>query len=446
MRSRLLLVLCLGIGSLVLLMGLTGLGVMRQAGQMTQRFEMAQRSYLEAEDLLRDIPAEIHLAGILVRDYLLDPSPAAAPEYKARLIEHQRLIEGRLNKLAGGPAVEEAQALRKLRDEVKAYLDSLDPMLAWSQGEKAYLGHAFVRQNVIPRRDSVIAIASELNALNLRNLQSGQDRAKKDQARLMTFLKWMLWGALALGLVVAAVTIGWAARLERRAEEERERAERAETEQRRLARQIVKAQEQERKFLSLELHDAIGQTLSAVGMELGNLEKLRDGPASRFQALMDEIKKLNTGAVRAVKDLAAGLRPATLDELGLGPALRAHAREFSRRGGVPVDVRIDGELTELPEDHRTCVFRIVQEALANCAKHSRARTVRIAVYGRRDLVRLTIQDDGEGFDTQAPRRGLGLVGIQERVRDLGGRATIGSQPGAGTVLEIELPVAVEAVA
>jgi signal transduction histidine kinase len=129
-----------------------------------------------------------------------------------------------------------------------------------------------------------------------------------------------------------------------------------------------------------------------------------------------------------------------LDELGLGPALRWQGREFFRRSGVPVAVQIDGDLEGLPETHRTCIYRVVQEALTNCARHAQAKNIRISAYGRRDRVHLSIQDDGVGFDPRAASsRGLGLIGIEERVRELDGKVTVISQPHKGTILEVEVP-------
>jgi signal transduction histidine kinase len=130
-----------------------------------------------------------------------------------------------------------------------------------------------------------------------------------------------------------------------------------------------------------------------------------------------------------------------LDELGLGPALRWQGREFSRRSGVPVVVQIDGDLEGLPEAHRTAVYRIVQETLTNCARHAHAKNIRISAYGRPDWVSLSIQDDGIGFDPEgATTRGLGLIGIQERVRELEGQVTITSQHEKGTMVEVKVPV------
>src|SRR5262245_2860651 len=182
----------------------------------------------------------------------------------------------------------------------------------------AAFGSAFIRHQVIPKRDAVMQLSTQLDEVNLNSLRIAQQKTRASRAALMSFVTATLAVARGLSLLMATVTISRVYLLEQRAEKERQRAEDAEDEQRRLARKIVQTQEQERKFLSLELHDAIGQMLTAVGLELGNLEALRGGPVERFRERLEEIKRLNSGTVRAVRDLAAGLRPATLDELGLG--------------------------------------------------------------------------------------------------------------------------------
>ena len=141
-----------------------------------------------------------------------------------------------------------------------------------------------------------------------------------------------------------------------------------------------------------------------------------------------------------------------LDDLGLGPALQSQAREFSRRTGVPVSVALDDLQVELPEAHRTCIYRVVQEALTNCARHARAQSIRVVLHAEANQLSLTIQDDGRGLATPLFRGppclcfGLGLVGIEERVRELAGSFDIQSQPGKGTLLKISIPIPAEAMA
>ena len=147
-----------------------------------------------------------------------------------------------------------------------------------------------------------------------------------------------------------------------------------------------------------------------------------------------------------MRNLAAGLRPSILDDLGLGPALEWQAREFSRRTGIPVEVQRSGLLPELPDRHRTCLYRVVQEALTNCARHAEAHEIRIALETEADHLSLTVQDDGRGLGGQAPldhangATGLGLMGIEERVRELGGTLAIRSQAGKGTLLNASIPL------
>jgi signal transduction histidine kinase len=229
-----------------------------------------------------------------------------------------------------------------------------------------------------------------------------------------------------------------------RGQQQRARIQEAEQELRQLSRRLVMAQEEERKALSRELHDEVGQMLTALNMQVGALESARHGSPEKFHSLLEDIRQQNAHTLRAVRHLAMGLRPSMLDDLGLAPALEWQGREFSRRMGVPVTVQIDGELEHLPDPQRTCIYRVVQEALTNCARHAKARTVRVSVHGSPNLITVTIQDDGIGFepDLRMPGR-LGLLGIQERVKELDGSVHIASQPKQGTVVKVEVPVPVQ---
>jgi signal transduction histidine kinase len=440
MKSSNWLVLLIGFGTLMLLIGLLGFGAMRRGQALHDTTVTTHDAYLQTDILLREIPADLYLGGTLMRDYLLDPSDLRAPAYREQLQDRQSSVERRINILAQRLSGKEQARLEQLRAGLNSYWSSMDPVLDWSPEEKLQLSRSFLRDQVIPRRDAVVALAREISDINTANLRAEQQRLRESQQLFQGFLKRTLAFALTLGLIVAVISMARVISLEHRSDQQRGRAERAEAELRRLSRRLVKTQEEERKYLSRELHDAVGQMLSAMTMELGNLEASIDSP-SKLRARLDEARSLNAETIRGVRDLATGLRPAMLDELGLGPALRWQGREFSRRSGVPVTVQIDGDLEGLPETHRTCIYRVVQEALTNCARHARAKTIRISIYGRHDWIQLSIQDDGVGFDPgQGRSRGLGLIGIQERVHELEGKVTIMSQPEKGTILEVEVPV------
>ncbi len=445
MRSRSWLALSIGFGTLILLIGLLGFGAMRRAQALHNATVAAHDAYLQTDAVLREIPVDLYLGGVLIRDYLLDPSHIMAPAYREQLRTKRSSIQQRLDLLAQRPG--EPVRLRQLRSELREYWKLMDPILNWSPPEKAALSRVFLNQQVLPRREAVMALAREIGEINSANLRKEQQRLQGSQELFQSFLRGTVYLALSIGLLVALISGARVAFLERRSEQQRGRAERAEEEMRRLSRNLVRTQEEERKSLSRELHDAIGQQLSAMTMELGNLESLIESTPEKLREQLNEARNLNAETLREVRALAMGLRPAMLDELGLGPALRWQGREFSRRSGVPVTVQIDGDLDGLPETHRTCVYRIVQETLTNCARHAQAKSIRISLYGRNDRINLSVQDDGAGFDQDgATARGLGLIGIQERVRELEGKVMVTSHPDKGTIVEVEVPVGVGGIA
>jgi signal transduction histidine kinase len=206
-----------------------------------------------------------------------------------------------------------------------------------------------------------------------------------------------------------------------------------------LSARLVQAQEEERRVLSRELHDEVGQALSAVLVELRNLSA-ESAIRSEGQSLghVETVKGLVENSVRVVRNMALLLRPSMLDDLGLVPALRWQAREVAKRTSMEVSVAAELTSDDLPDEYKTCIYRVVQEALHNCSGHARAKRVQIRVQQQLSRLALSIQDDGLGFDVRQTK-GLGLLGIEERVARLGGKCEIHSAPGRGTIVAIELP-------
>ncbi len=439
MKSRSAYILAAGFGTLIVLIAVLGFGAIRRARAIYTEMETTQQTYLEAEAFRRDIAADMYLADILVRDYLLDPSPRGAPLHRQQLLEIRNSLQERMDMLALRMGEGERHGLPRLQTEVQAYWDSLDPIFEWTAQDKAAKSWSFLRHKVLPRRQAVMDLAREVAKLNKENLDRERQRIRQSQEVLHSFLLKMMGFALILGTAVALITTYRVTLLERRHDEQTHRIEEAENNLRRLSRRLVQAQEVERKSLSRELHDEVGQMMTALGIELANLQALRGSDDDAFSDRVEEAKRLNTGAMRAIRDLAMGLRPSMLDDLGLAPALEFQGREFSRHTGVPATVTVAGTMDGLPEAHRTCIYRVVQEALTNCAKHANARNVLVAVNGGEHSVEVTIQDDGIGFNP-AVRSGMGLLGIEERVQELEGALKINSQPGKGATLRVQIPV------
>ncbi len=287
----------------------------------------------------------------------------------------------------------------------------------------------------------MLALTEEIRRLNNAFYQKQFERVNASEKKFRRDIERALMIAFLVGVGVSAasiVRIGW---LERRFLEQHEQAQRTGEELRHLSTQLRHAQEDERKEISRELHDAVGQKLTALRMELGGMDRLRHGPESEFDERLAEIKQLAEQSLRLIRDLAAGLRPTMLDDLGLQPALQKQARQFSRHTNIPVSVEVEGDLDHLPERHKVYLYRIVQESLTNCARHARAKKISVTMKGGDDSVLVAVEDDGVGFDPAAAAgNGIGLVGIEERARELGGTMDLHSQPGMGTRLEVRIPV------
>ncbi len=442
MRFRTWPVAALGLGGLLLLVVVSVLTASNRAQEIYSQLDQLNTNHRNLETKLRQLRSDVHLSGIYIRDYLLDP------EREHALIYRQKLAEIRQSNVA---TVDELRALAKGRSDNEERISSLDaklddywqafdPLFDWTLVEKISQSASFLRREVLPRREAVMAIALEIEELNNANHAIQRAEVTRRQEEFRAELHRLIWGSLVLGLVVALTAVIRLRVLERRSENERAVAEEAEHLMRQLSQQLVATQEEERKNLSRELHDHVGQMLTALRMELGRIDRLRSSGDHRVAGAVAESRQLVDNMVRTVRDLALGLRPSMLDDFGLQPALEWHVRDFGRRFGVPVELTVDGDFDLLPEQHRTCVYRSVQEALTNCVRHARASRIAVSVRRLADGLTVTVTDDGVGFNPAQRVGGLGLRGIEERVRDLHGVMSIRSAPNAGTTLTMKVPL------
>jgi PAS domain S-box-containing protein len=209
-----------------------------------------------------------------------------------------------------------------------------------------------------------------------------------------------------------------------------------------LAGQLMLTQEEERRRISRELHDDMGQKLAALAIAIGRLKhKLREsGNVTREQ--LTDLQDRTGVLLNDVRQLSHQLHPAALEHLGLVAALKTHCAEFSDLAGVPVTLTIEEGTEGIPPDMALCLYRVTQESLRNIAKHAGAREARVTLSAPAGGIELSITDTGSGFDPTDARQkgGLGLVSMEERVRLLGGRLHIRTQPGR-TELRVHLPFA-----
>jgi signal transduction histidine kinase len=437
-------ILMIGFGLLIGLIALSGLGAWRRARDTYREVSGLNEGYRRTDRMLNAVSSGMYMMGLLARDYLLDPSNIRAAEYREQLVQERASMELEFRQLSGAIREQDKPRLERLRQEVEGYWDALDPLFEWTAEEKAARSWTFLRKEVLPRRHAALGIAEEISKLTQANLDQQREEIDRKQAMVATFIGRMLAVTLLMGLGIAGVVLFRMTHLEKSSEQHRIRTEDAERELRRLSRQLVQAQEEERRSLSRELHDEIGQVLTALRMELRSVQELRTAPEAEFTEHLEGAKRLAEQSLRALRDMAMGLRPSMLDDLGLGSAVQWQARQFAKRTSIPVNVEIEGVPPGLPEPYRTCIYRVVQEALTNCARHAKAKRIYVSIEGSRSSLAVTVKDDGVGFDpTKVRGRGLGLIGMQERVMELGGQLVLESRPSKGTVLSACIPVTTE---
>jgi len=426
-------------GLLLLIVG-SVVATRNKAQAIYSQLEQLNEHHRRVESRLRRLRGDVHMSGIFVRDYLLDTSRENAPEYRDRLAQLRQTNMSTLAELAELVGPDEAPRVRKLQANLTDYWEGFEPLFGWTVAQKLAQSPFFLRNEVLPRREAVLAIAQDVEAFNNESLTLQRRQVATSQLELRRYLDLVLWSSTLLGVLVAVAAVIRIGFLERRSEEQRQRMALAELSMRQLTQQLVRTQEEERRKLSRELHDHVGQMLTALRMELGTVERARWAAGTPFVHSIAESKRLAETMLRTVRDLAMGLRPSMLDDFGLKPALEWLVRDLARRCDIRVDLSVEGELNRLSDAHRTCIYRVVQEALTNCVRHARARRVMVTLVDRQDSLFLGVEDDGCGFMTTAPRAGLGLLGLDERVRELGGHFAIDSGKGLGTRLRVTMPV------
>lgn len=425
-------VLIAGFGGLLLLMAFAGLDGIQTLGQIRNSNDSIREEFLKRTRLLERIRGDVYVSGTYVRDYLLEPESGKAEGHRYSLLETRKDMDAAIAAYGALLSPREHEPFQGLLHALDAYWLVLEPVFQWTPGQRQRGGYQFLRDEVFPRRMAMLGIADQIGAISEAQLREGRERVDEIFSQFRRRLGWTVVLTIALGLTLAAFSMWKILRLERATAESRAALQQ-------FSARLVQAQEEERRKVARELHDEVGQALTGVRVELANLSTLIRSGSSESAAKADEIKQQVEGSIGVVRNMSLLLRPSMLDDLGLVPALEWQAREVSRRCGLRVKVDASAVPEELPEEHRTCIYRIVQEALHNCVQHAAAQNVRITVDQTASALQLAIEDDGHGFDPQR-ERGMGLLGIQERVTRLGGHLDVQSGSSQGTLLKVVLPL------
>ncbi len=213
---------------------------------------------------------------------------------------------------------------------------------------------------------------------------------------------------------------------------------------RELSHRILRAQEEERKRISRELHDVIAQTLVSINVHLAVLDQGSAASPGTLQQQISKTQLLVEEAVKIVHDFARDLRPTMLDDLGLIPALQMYMKQFMADTGIRVSLKAFARIDQSATMVRTVLYRIAQEALINVARHAKASFVEVTIESLEEVIRMTIKDDGQGFQISGKggskkKNRLGLIGMRERVEMIGGTFRVDSAPGEPTTVQVDIP-------
>lgn len=414
--------LAIALGGLLALFSFSVYRVQIDIGKAIERGEGLRREFEVRNRALNELRNDIVLTGTYTRDFLLDPDVEAAERHRAELLR----IETRVEKLLESAAIRgHGQSQARIAEGFREFRKSLENVLSWPAERRRKEGFAFLRAQMFPQRTALLALADQAGSWNETEFGASTREIQALFAELKSGFAKQAAVLLVLGASLSVFAFWKIRGLERQAAMRFAEAELGKA-------RLVTAQEEERKRISRELHDGVAQDLGAAKMAIEGALKREKSPQ------LEEALALTGSGLQAVRNMSLLLRPSMLDDLGLGPALDWLAREAMRRTQMKVRVEAEG-LDGLPEAVSVCVFRVVQEALRNAEEHAEASEIAVRVVRSGETLNVSVEDNGVGYDA-AKTKGLGTLGMRERVQSLGGKMEVESQEGVGTVVVAEIPV------
>ena len=427
----------------------SGYDLVRRLNAVELRTAAEHQAALRGQRLLSTVRTNVLLGSIYLRDAIIDNRSMSGDYYRRELDairgEVERLLSGYVGEVA---SAEERQIWAQLQSELQVFWKSREIALSPDGPLDSNEAASVLRRRVVPSRNTILQIIDRLSDLQLLSEQRYAADVSALYAELQNRL--MVTGALAIlvGVLVAVLATYHVSRLEQQIDRQRAEERRTRQELERLSARLVTVQEEERRSLARELHDEVGQALTAIKMDVA--VALRAGDAlrqvengARIASWLEDARSIAENTLQSVRDLSQLLHPSMLDDFGLPEALRSHLRAFSKRTGIHTRFMQDGMEERLSPEVEVCVYRIVQEALTNVARHSGARNAIVTLSQVSGALDVTIEDDGQGVRPVPvgvdATRGLGVIGMRERAQALGGSFTMEPRDTGGIRVAVHLP-------
>ncbi len=433
------LVLIAGFGGMALIFFLATLDAVRLLSAMRTENRILRDAALQRINHLESVRSSVLLTYTYLGDYFMDSDVQQSKNDRTKMQDAWSQLSGDLANYRPNTLDEEV-LVRRLQGLLDQHWRTINHLMS-SPRDTGPRDASLYTEQILPLRTSIVEITTQLQGIDAKQANSTEAQMEGQFEHLGARLSVVLSLGLGAAILLATGCFLYIFRIERQNRYRYQEVQRARRALEQLSARLVDAQETERRTISRELHDQVGQTLNALLVDAANLSKRVQPEDAVSQRYLDNIRKYADSSVNSIRDIALLLRPSMLDDLGLIPALEWQAREVSRRSGIKVKVSAENVTDSLPDEMRTCIYRVVQEALQNVLRHSGAKCATVTVRQNEHSLFLSVEDDGHGFDPSLTR-GLGMLGMEERVRQLGGQFEVQSTTGKGTVLRATLPVPV----
>jgi len=402
------------------------------------------RQYALEDKAISSLRRDVWLAGNFARDFFISSDPERGRLLRSQV---QALESESLQAMAEFERIRpHAEPTLRVKADLKEYWRVLSEVPETMSEASQSAAYAFVQEELVPRRSVLYEALRGMTEADQARLQESEAAYVTMRREAIRKLLAMLALCVLLAFLVARFSLQYAARLERESDRQFDEVAQAKLELEQLSARLLEIEEDGRRRLSRELHDSIGQSLAVLQMELSHVQALMSEGQPRVRERLLRARELAENTVQTVRNITLLLRPALLDDLGLVPALQWLLEDFQRRSGVTCEFSESGVEELLPDPVKTCVYRVIQEALHNCEKHSGATQVRVSVRQTPGLLSAWIEDNGRGVELNPkgmPQRsaGLGILGMRERAARIGAAIALQSTRGLGTQICLQVPLA-----
>lgn len=428
--------LLLGLAITLLAVGVFSWYALRQIeGVRELQTNAVDRNRKDSLQLLR-IQNNLHSLGLAMRDMVEGSEPYPLDAWKVQFDRIRVDLEDALRlEAALGPLSSTSEQRGHLTESLNQFWNSSGEMFALARAGKEAEARAFIRRSLEPRQASLTTLVARLLVVNNEEEQRAADTIQS----IYRGVERNIYLFVIAMLVAISVTSLYLIRANRRIFDQMT----ALSDQRRvLARKLIGVQEEILHSVSRELHDEFGQILTAVGALLGRAERKGLPPDSPFHADVVEVREIVQEALEKLRTLSQALHPSILDDYGLEKALEWHAGQFGKQMGLDVRYQKSGSCPPINGHVAIHVYRILQEALNNVARHSKSSTAEVRLRLSQNDLRLEVEDCGIGID-EKPAGGLGLVAMRERAEILQGTLELRRGTEGGTLLILDVPLPAE---